>query len=115
MARTFRTDFNDLLVDSVTETITDILGAKVTSVFWYYCQAYLGITREEIPYRLDTLFAGLKDAFGMGSETLGRSIIKKLYAKADVSLTYVPDKPFTEYVEELKETLAQTIMCPVIK
>jgi len=57
----------------------------------------------------------MKDAFGMGGETLSRSIIKKLYAKADVPLTYIPDKPFAEYVEELKETLAQTLMRPVIE
>ena len=113
LAQKHRTEFNDLLVDSVTETITEIFGSKVTPAFWYHYQGYLGISRDEIPYRLETLFSGLKGAFGIGGETLGRSIIKKLYAKADVPLIYVQDKPFAEYVEELKETLAKTLMVHV--
>ena len=112
MAEASRTDFNDLLVDSVTEAISEVLGGRVTPSFWYHYQAYLGITREEIPYRLDTLFAGLKDAFGMGGQTLGRIIIRKLYAKTGVPLKWVPDRPFPEYIEELKRTLAEALMQP---
>jgi len=110
VSRKYRTDFNDLLVESVEESITEVLGFKVTSAFWYHYQAYLGITKEEMPYRLDTLFSSLKDAFGVGGETLGRHIIRKLYAKTDVPLEYVPGHPLSEYVEELKEFLAEDLM-----
>ena len=105
-----RTDFNDLLIDSVGEAITDVLGARVTPAFWQHVQAYLGITKEEMPYHLDTLFSALKDAFGVGGDTLGRIIIKKLYAKAGVPLEYTPNHPLVEYVEKLKELLAEDLM-----
>lgn len=107
-----RTDFNDLLIKSVEETISEILGASVTSAFWYHYQAFLGISREEMPYRLETLFQTLKGTFGIGGETLGRSIVRKLYSKAGVPLNYVPDRPLADYVEELKETLAKNLMQP---
>ena len=111
-ARKHRTDFNNLLVDSVGEAITDVLGAKVTTAFWQHIQAYLGITKEEMPYRLDTLFSALKDAFGVGGDTLGRLILKKLYAKVGLPLEYTPDRPLVQYVEELKEYLAKDLMQP---
>jgi len=109
-SRRHRTDFNDLLVESVKETISEVLGARVTPAFWYHYQAHLGVTREEIPYRLDTLFSALKGVFGVGGDTLGKMIIKKLYAKVEVPLKYTPDRPFKDYVEELKEFLAEGIM-----
>ena len=106
-SRRHRRDFNDLLVESVKETISEVLGARVTLAFWYHYQAHLGVTQEEIPYRLDTLFSALKGVFGVGGDTLGKMIIKKLYAKVDVPLKYTPDRPFKDYVEELKEFLAE--------
>ena len=110
LAKKGRTDFNDLLVDSVDETISEVLGARVTRAFWYHYQAFLGITREEMPYRLDTLFASLKGTFGVGGETLGRMIVKKLYAKVNVPLELKPNHSLAEYVEELKQILAQDLM-----
>jgi hypothetical protein len=104
-AKRHHTDFNDLIVDSVGETVTEVLGAKVTSAFWYHYQAFLGITREEMPYHLDTLFSSLKESFGVGGETLGRRIVQKLYAKVNVPLNYVIGRPLTDYVEELKQIL----------
>ena len=108
--RKARTDFNDLLVESVTETISEVLGTRVTPAFWYHYQAHLGITQEEMPYRLDTLFSSLKGTFGVAGETLGRMIVKKLYAKAEVPLEYTPDRSLAEYVEELKQFLAKDLM-----
>ncbi len=112
MPRKHRTDFNDLLVDSVDEAISEVLGNRVTAAFWYHYQAFLGISRDEMPYRLDTLFTSLKGAFGVGGETLGRVIVKKLYAKANVPLDLKVDRSFTERVEELKRILAEDLMQP---
>jgi hypothetical protein len=100
-----------MLVDSVDETISQVLGRRVTSAFWRHYQ-FLGITRDEISYHLDTLFSSLKDTFGVGGETLGRVIVKKLYAKANVPLDLKSDHTLAEYVEELKQILAQGLMQP---
>jgi len=109
-SRRHRTDFNDLLVDAIDETVSEVLGDRVNKAFWYHFQSFLGVTRDEMPYRLDTLFTALNTAFGIGGETLGRMIVRKLYAKVNVPLNYVPNRPLTEYVEELKQKLAQDLM-----
>ena len=114
-SRKGRTDFNDLLVESVKETISEVLGAKVTPAFWYHYQAHLGVTQDEMPYRLDTLFSALTGVFGVGGETLGRRIVQKLYAKAGVPLEYTPNRSFADYVEELKDSLANDLMGPTSK
>ena len=97
-------------MESVSEAVSEVLGNRVTSAFWYHYQAFLGVTREEMPYRLDTLFSSLKNTFGVGGETLGRIIVKKLYAKVNVPLELKPDRTLAEYVEELKQILAQDLM-----
>ena len=102
-----RKDFNDWLVDSVDETIREVLGAETTSNLWHHFQTTLGITREEIPYRLPTLFQYLNAKFGIGGAGLNLVIVKKLYSKAKVPLNYEPSRPLTEYIEELKQILAR--------
>jgi hypothetical protein len=110
LSRKHRTDFNDLVVESVEETISEVLGRRVTPAFWHHYQAFLGISRDEMPYRLETLFASLKGMLGVGGDTLGRMIVRKLYAKTNVPLDLKPDRTLLEYVEELKAILAQDIM-----
>jgi len=105
-----RVDFNGLIVESVDETVAEVLGVRVASAFWYHYQAFFGITREEMPYALDTLFSSLKKIFGVGGEILGRRIIQKLYGKVGVPLNYAPGHPLTDYVEELKRILANDRM-----
>ena len=101
------TEFNGLLIDSVDEAISEVLGDKVTSAFWRHFQAFIGLSRDEMPDHLDKLFLALRGAFGVGGETLGRVIIKKLYAKANLPLELKPDRTLTEYAEALKQILAQ--------
>lgn len=112
MSRKHRTDFNDLVVESVEETISEVLGRRVTAAFWHHYQAFLGISRDEMPYRLETLFASLKGMLGVGGDTLGRVIVRKLYAKTNVPLDLNSGRTLIEYIEELKATLVQDITSP---
>jgi len=105
-----RVDFNRLIVESVEESVAEVLGARVASAFWDHYQAFFGITREEMPYALDTLFSSLKKIFGVGGEILGRIIIRKLYAKVGVPLNYASGHPLRDYVEGLKQILANDHM-----
>ena|GEM_PF-562535 len=107
LSRKSGTEFNALLIDSVDEAISEVLGGRVTRAFWYHYQAFLGIGRDEMPDHLDKLFSSLKGMFGVGGETLGRVIVKKLYAKANIPLELKPDRTLTEYATALKQTLSQ--------
>jgi len=108
--RKHRRDFNDLLVDAIDETLSEVLGHRVNQVFWYHFQAFLGINRDEMPQHLDTLFTALNTVFGVGGETIGRRIIRKLYAKGKVPLNYTDGRPLLEYIEELEQILTKDFM-----
>ncbi|HUK50369.1 MAG TPA: hypothetical protein VLV18_04985 [Terriglobales bacterium] len=101
-------DFNALLIDSVDETVREVLGAKATSALWRHYEAYLGITRDEIPHKLPMLFESLRGVFGVGGDILGQGIVRRLYMKARVPLLLIPNRKLEDYVEELKRILAET-------
>jgi hypothetical protein len=100
-------DFNDLLIDSVDEVVTEVLGPKVSSVFWRQYQAFLGITREEMPNQLPRLFASLDMVFGRAGETFGDRVVRRLYEKANVPLKNPPRRTPLENAEELRRALAK--------
>jgi hypothetical protein len=98
-------DFNTLLIDVVDEVVTEIFGTKSSSMFWHHYQAFLGITREEMPNQLPALFDSLRTIFGSAQQTLSEVIIRKLYEKANLPLNYSPKRPPAQYAEELKQIL----------
>jgi hypothetical protein len=100
-----RADFKGLLVDSVEETIAEILGAKVARILWRHWETDLDITRENMPSNLQKLFESMQTIFGRGGETVGARVIRKLYAKADVPLEYLDNRRLTGYAEELRQSL----------
>jgi hypothetical protein len=100
-------DFDDLLVDSVDEAVTEILGADVTPILWRYWTGDLGITRENMPNHLLKLFESIQTIFGAGGETVGEQVIKRLYTKANIPLEYSHVRPLEEYAEKLKQILAK--------
>jgi hypothetical protein len=99
--------FDDLLINSVDEAVSEILGPRITSMFWRHFQAYLGITREEMPSHISQLIRSLQEIFGTGGQTVGEIVIRKLYQKAGVSLNFSRNHPLAEYAEELKQILAK--------
>ncbi|HUK29445.1 MAG TPA: hypothetical protein VLV31_13555 [Candidatus Acidoferrales bacterium] len=100
-------DFNALLIDSVDEAVSEVMGAKTSSLFWRHFQAYLGMTREEMPNDLPKLFTSLQTVFGSGDYTVGEMVIRKLYAKANVPLNFSHNHPLAECAQKLRQILAR--------
>jgi hypothetical protein len=99
--------FDDILVDSVDEVITEVVGGKTSSIFWRHYQAFIGVTRDEMSHQLPKLFESIQTIFGTGDGTVGERVIKKMYAKAHLPIEYGDRRPLVEYAEELKEILDQ--------
>ena len=69
------------------------------------------ITKEKVPYRLETFFSILEWAFGYtGSRTLSRAIARKLYASLSIPIQETAAKQLTDYVEDAKDTGKQKII-----
>ena len=101
-----RAGFDELLVQSVQETIAGILGRTVSDAFINHLQAYIGITLEEMPNHPAELFKALRGSFGVGGDRVGKYIVRKLYQKAGVEFLELDGHTLVDYVQTLKTRLA---------
>jgi hypothetical protein len=95
--------FNRTLVESVEETIAEVLGRRVAEAFSYHFHASIGLSKEDVPSHLQELSSELMGSFGVGGAVLGRAIVRKLSAKLGLSSVQKPDGSFVERIEELKK------------
>ena len=100
-----RAAFNEMLVQSVDETIAGILGKTVSDAFTNHILNNFDLEIECIPNRPEALFNALHDSFGTGCERLGKYIVRKHYQKAGVAFLESNGHTLTEYVQALKTRL----------
>ena len=101
-------DFNETLIESIDETITDLIGRVVIDALYVHLQKNYSISRDEVPYRLDVLLAILKRLFGESSLTLSKAIAKRFYFKLGLEFTDNPNHTLLEYVDEAKRRKASS-------
>jgi hypothetical protein len=100
-----RTDFSQILLESVNEAIAIASGKSVTPELTHHFQAYIGISADEIPNHINLLFSSLRDSFGTTGNDLCKLVVRKMYAKAGVQFFEIAGQPMIQYVEELKARL----------
>jgi hypothetical protein len=94
------------LVESIDEAITDLLSRPVVDALYVHLQTNHSISRDEVPYRLDTLFAILEKIFGVrSSQTITKAIARKFCLKLELEFTGNPSRTLLEYVDEAKMKL----------
>jgi hypothetical protein len=99
-------EFNDALVESIDETITDLLSQAVVDALYAHLQTFHYISRDEIPHRLDTLLTTLEKIFGVrSSQTITKAIARRFYLKLGLEFTDNPSRTLLEYVDEAKMKL----------
>ena len=99
-------EFNDALVDSIDETIADLLSRTVVDALHTHLQKIYSVSWDEIPYRLDTLFTTLEKVFGVrSSQTITKAIARRFYLKLGLEFTGNPSRTLLEYVDEAKVKL----------
>lgn len=103
-----RTDFNQMLLESLNESLSLALGRSTTPELAGHLQAYVGISLKDVPDRIDHLFSSLWGSFGLKGDALCRMVVEKMYRKAGVPLYEIGGQPMIQYIYELKIELAQT-------
>jgi hypothetical protein len=99
-------EFNDTLVESIDETVAALLSRSVVDALYAHLQTFHSISRDEVPYRLDTLLTTLEKTFGLrGSQTMTKAITRKFYLKLGLEFTDNPSRTLFEYVDEAKMKL----------
>ena len=101
--------FNQTLLDCVEDGVTAILGQQVLDALFVRLRTYQGLTRNEIPFHLDMFFAALEKTFGPPSgKTIGRFIIKLLYARLGLVFDSKSDRVLVEYVSDARRELGKS-------
>lgn len=101
--------FNDVLSAAIDEAISGLLGLGVLDALYKALRKSYDITRDELPYRLDTVFTVLESVFGaQGTSRIERSIARQLYQKLNLHYEAVPYHTLTDYIERAKRQVADT-------
>ena len=66
------------------------------------------ITRDELPYRLETFYSVLENVFGLrGSRTIENRIIRKFYHSLDLPFGTVDGYTLKDYVDAAREKIGK--------
>lgn len=103
-----RREFNDVLMESIDETITALLSREVVDALYGHLLTMYSISKDEVPFRLETLLSTLERTFGFSSsKTICKVIAKKFYAKLDLPFSVNPGGTLLDYIEEAKIKLGR--------
>ena len=98
--------FDQLFLDCVEEAIRSILGEQVLKSFLVSIENFDGLTRDEIPVRMNDFFLALERAFGQTSgKTVGRFIIRVLYVRLGMEFNSKMSAALQNYVEDARRRL----------
>jgi len=99
-------EINDTLVESIDETITELLSRTVVDALYAHLQTFHSVSRDELPHRLDALLTTLEKVFGVrSSQTVTKVIARKFCLKLGLEFTEIPSRTLLEYVDEAKVKL----------
>ncbi len=101
------TEFNNEVKRAIDDTISSVVGQQVLKAVYDHLKDHYGITGDEVPYRLATLFDTLEQTFGFkGALTLSRVIARRVYAKMGLRFIELPNYRLQDYLEQAKKQLA---------
>ena len=100
-----RTDFTQILLESVNESISIALGRPITPELTHHLQAYIGLSVDEMGGNVDLLFSSLTDSFGIRGGDIRKMVVRRMYRKAGVPFYEVAGTLLIQYVHELKRKL----------
>jgi hypothetical protein len=100
-------EFNDEVKLAIDGTVFSIVGQKVLGSLYNHLENRYGITPDEVPYRLDSLFETLEQTFGVkGARTLSRSIARRVYFRFNLPFVEREDYRLEDYLQQAKKDLS---------
>ncbi|MGB9741058.1 MAG: hypothetical protein ACP5IM_04185 [Candidatus Bathyarchaeia archaeon] len=98
-------DFDKLLMESIDEALTS-LGDSVKQSIYFHLEDKFGISKEEIPGRIDDFADGIEKIFGLGAHFIEILIMKKLHEKIGKPLEWDEQKElvFVDYVKAARQS-----------
>ena len=98
--------FDRTFVECIDDAIQSILGAQVAVSLFTHLEDCYGLTRDEIPCRLDVFFNGLEISFGQSSgRAIGKFIIKVFYRRLGLEFDSRSNWVPLDYMEAARRKL----------
>jgi len=97
-----RARFDELLVESIEESITLLLNHHVAEALFAHLEAR-SLKRDQICNHLDTIHTILERIFGAGAKAIERDITKRLYVKLGVKFLDDPEMTLASHSIYLKK------------
>jgi hypothetical protein len=98
-------DFNVILIESIRETIAQLLSPKVAEKIFEHLEKVYSVKKDEVPSRLDKLLLTLKTTFGSSSaQVVGKAIARRFYSRLGLEFSDNPQRTLVGYVENAKLT-----------
>lgn len=95
--------FNEILGKSIDATITELFSPNVLSALYTNLKEHYDVTKDELPYRLETMYSVLDSVFGWKeARTVERQIAKHLSEEFNIHFLDTPDCTLPMYIEKAK-------------
>jgi hypothetical protein len=99
--------FNEIVCQAIDQTLTELLGPRVTETVYTHLTERFGIDRNELPYRIDTLCSVLQGVFGIkGARVIERKMARNLYDRILLPFNDQEGLGFEDFLERAKETVS---------
>ena len=99
--------FNELLIKSIDEAVTELLGEKGRQSLYRHLAEHYDVTRDEIPYRLDALHTAIVRTLGnKAADVLDIEIVKYLARQIKVPLPDTRDISLQKYLLRANKLVA---------
>jgi len=83
-----------------------MVGSGVLSSLYDALEKYYSVTRDELPYRLETVYSVLEIVFGAkGAHAIERRIVRRLYDKLEFPFTNIVGYTVEDYVEAVRKRI----------
>jgi hypothetical protein len=96
-----------LLGDCVDHVLSEVLGSKAREAIYDYMERNYAVAREDIPTNMSKFFALIGEAFGNGSRTIARCIVKRMWQEMGWAFTDTPGLEFWDYLEIARARMAR--------
>jgi len=95
--------FNEVLLEAIDEVLTSV-GNQVKCMIYLQIKSNLGMSREQIPDRIEEFMNILQRIFGVGSRHIELQILKAIHAKTGITCpSSVQSSKFVDCVVFVKE------------
>ena len=98
---------NDLLLESIDEVLDNLLRRKAREAIYQYLARTYSVARDNVPGNMDKFLQLTEEAFGKGSRTIAKCIVKRLFEKLGWKFEEIHGFDFYDYLEFARARMAR--------